>query len=56
MLFDKGDIVQWKHYFGHVVYDIPENKTYMIRLYGYKGFREIMKQIPEIELYKLEAI
>ena len=52
MLYNKGDLVQYKKYLGRIHFGISENKTYIVTLFNYNSFPEIDKQISQVELYQ----
>lgn len=56
MLFKKGDLVQYKKYIGKIKFIYESNKTYMVTLYNYHGFKEIDRQCNQIELCEFTQI
>lgn len=56
MLYEKGEPVAWKKWFGHIRFVIAENKSYIVTLHDYRNYQNIDKQINENELYSLEQM
>lgn len=50
MVYAKGDLVQYKKYYGRINYYMEENKSYVVTLFDYHGFKEIDRPCYQHEL------
>lgn len=51
----KGDLVQYKSYTGKIRFEIPYNKSVIVTLCNYKGFKEIDKELYLNEIFQIES-
>lgn len=54
MLYEEGQLIQWRKWIGRIHFAYSGNKTYAVELYNYKGYDTMIRQVDQMELCELK--